>query len=99
MADTPERKVKKKVIAVLKGFKAYYAMPAGTGFGNSGVPDILCCFGGRFIAIECKAGKGKTTKLQDSNLEAIRNAGGIAMVVNEDNVGHFFIDILEQMKD
>ena len=36
---------------------------------------------------------------KDSNLEAIRNAGGIAMVINEDNVDHFFIDILEQMKD
>jgi Holliday junction resolvase len=56
------------------------------GFGRAGIPDIICCFQGKFIAIECKAGKGKTTALQDRELNAIRAAGGMAMVVNEDNL-------------
>jgi Holliday junction resolvase len=52
----------------------------------SGIPDIVCCHNGRFIAIECKAGKNKTTALQDRQLEMIRQSGGIALVINEENI-------------
>jgi len=61
-------------------------MPIGTGYGNSGVPDFLCCVRGRFLAIEAKAGKGKTTALQDKNIKQIIASGGLAIVVNEDNM-------------
>lgn len=86
MADTPERKVKKKVIDILKKHKAYYAMPVASGFGNAGVPDILVCLGGKFIAIECKANGGKCTALQLSNLQQIHQAGGLAYVIDENNL-------------
>ena len=45
------------------------------------------CYQGLFFGIECKAGKNKPTPLQDINLKEIRKAGGMDMVVNEDNVG------------
>lgn len=80
---TPEGKVKAKVTKALKAMGAYYCFPVTGGFGASGVPDILICYRGRFIAIECKAGKGRVTALQQSNLEAITQAGGIALVVAE----------------
>jgi len=83
---TPEAKVKKKIIAVLKEHGAYYFYPVTGGFGRSGVPDIIVCHRGRFIGIECKAGKNKPTPLQEKNLQDIEVAGGIAMVVNEDNI-------------
>lgn len=86
MATTPEGLVKQKIKAILNLNKIYYAMPVGTGYGNSGVPDFLCCFNGRFIAIEAKAGKGTTTALQDKHLKEITKAGGVSLVVNEDNV-------------
>ena len=86
MAATPESKVKAKIKKILKDHGVYYAMPIGTGYGNSGVPDFLCCVGGKFLAIEAKAGKGTTTALQEKNLREIREAGGIAMVVNETNL-------------
>jgi Holliday junction resolvase len=50
------------------------------------VPDIIACCNGRFIAIETKAGKGTTTALQDRELDLIRKSGGVAMVINEDNL-------------
>jgi hypothetical protein len=87
MAATPEKKVKQRAVAQLKAMGAYYFYPVTGGFGSSGVPDIICCLNGRFIGIECKAGKGKTTALQDKNLAAITAAGGLALVVNEENVG------------
>ena len=86
MAATPEKKVKDAVRKLLVEFGIYYFMPAANGFGRAGIPDIICCFGGRFVAIECKAGKGTTTALQDRELAAIRTAGGMAMVVNETNI-------------
>ena len=87
MAATPEKKVKNKVVEVLKAHGVYYFFPATYGMGRSGVPDIICCYKGRFVAIECKAGAGKTTALQDRELAAIKAAGGVQMVVNEKTVG------------
>lgn len=83
MANTPEAKVKAKIKAILKEHNVYYAMPIGSGYGNSGVPDFLCCVNGKFLAIEAKAGKGTTTALQEKNLREIRNSGGLALVINE----------------
>lgn len=86
MAQTPEKKVKDAVTKILKSYEAYYFYPATGGFGRSGVPDIVACFNGRFIGIECKAGKNTTTALQDRELSKIDDAGGICMVVNETNI-------------
>jgi hypothetical protein len=82
---TPERKVKNTVVSMLKGYKVYYFYPVTGGYGASGVPDIVGCYQGRFFAIECKAGKGKTTALQEKNIARIKETGGLAIVVNEDN--------------
>ena len=83
---TPEGKVKDKVVKILKQYGVYYFFPVTGGFGMSGIPDIICCHNGRFIAIECKAGKNKTTPLQDAHIARIRAAGGVAVVINEENV-------------
>jgi Holliday junction resolvase len=85
MARTPEGKVKDKVVAILKEHGAYYFFPATGGYGRSGIPDIVCCFRGRFIAFECKAGNNKTTALQDREIRAIQEAQGIAYVIHEDD--------------
>lgn len=86
MAATPESKVKKKVVELLKAAGAYYFYPVTSGYGQSGVPDIIVCHKGRFIAIECKAGTNKPTKLQKKNLSDIAANGGVALVVNELNI-------------
>ena len=86
MAKTPEKKVKDKVTSFLKNIGAYYFYPVSGGYGRSGVPDVIACHDGRFIAIECKAGKNKPTPLQEKNLSDIQAAGGVALVINEDNI-------------
>jgi Holliday junction resolvase len=86
MASTPEKKVKDKVVKILKQNEVYYFFPATYGMGRSGVPDIIACVNGRFLAIECKAGDNKPTALQQRELKAIADAGGSALVVNELNV-------------
>ena len=86
MADTPEVKVKKKVVAILKELRAYYFYPVTGGYGGSGVPDIVGCYHGKFFGIECKAGNNKPTALQQKNLDNIKAMGGVALVINEDNL-------------
>lgn len=86
MAKTPEKKVKDKVVALLKQYGAYYFYPVTGGFGMSGVPDIVACYKGAFIGIETKAGSNKPTALQEKNLRMIHDTGGIALVINEDNI-------------
>lgn len=95
MAQTPEVKVKNKVVAQLKALGAYYFYPVTGGWGGSGVPDIVGCYKGLFFGIECKAGKNKPTKLQDLNLRQIDTVGGLALVVNEDNVA----DVTTHLKE
>ena len=86
MAQTPEAKVKAKIKDLLKKYGVYYAMPIGTGYGNAGVPDFLCCVGGHFLAIEAKANGGKPTALQLKNINQINTCGGTAVVIDETNL-------------
>ena len=83
---TPEAKVKASVVKLLKKHDIYYFFPATHGFGRSGVPDIVCCYNSLFMGIECKAGKGKVTALQERELSLIREAGGVTFIINEDSV-------------
>ena len=86
MAMTPEAKVKNKVVKLLKDAGVYYFYASTHGFGRSGVPDLVCCLQGKFVGIECKAGKNKPTPLQEKEMAAIRAAGGTTLVVNEENI-------------
>ena len=85
MARTPEAKVKDAVKTLLKAEGIHYIMPVSNGMGVVGVPDFLCVWKGRFLAIETKApGKrNNTTANQDRQLEAIRRCGGIAIVIDD----------------
>ena len=83
---TPEGKVKKQVKKILDDIGAYHFSPMSGGFGRSGVPDIIACYKGRFIGVECKAGKNEPTLLQKHNIKEIQRNQGLAIVVNEDNI-------------
>jgi hypothetical protein len=56
------------------------------GFGRSGVPDIIACYKGKFIGIECKSGDNKPTLLQLRNIDDIKRNQGLAIVINEANI-------------
>lgn len=83
---TPEAKVKDEVVKILKKNGVYYFFPATGGYGRSGIPDIISCYMGIFIAIECKANGNKPTALQLRELAAIDMAGGIALVIDENSL-------------
>lgn len=47
---------------------------------TSGIPDILICHRGKFLAAELKVGKNKPTALQKAQLRLIQRAGGKTVV-------------------
>lgn len=50
-------------------------------YTRSGVPDLICCLKGLFLALELKTDDGIVSSLQEYNLEKICKSGGIPMVL------------------
>ena len=75
-----EQQIQTKIIKYLEKQGAYVVKVISA--SKAGVPDILCCYQGKFIGIEVKTPgtKDNTSKLQDYNLKKIREAGGIGIV-------------------
>lgn len=69
----------------------------GAKYTKSGIPDILVCLNGCFLAIETKAPNGKPTPLQLRSIRKIREAGGIAIVLYPDDYD-LFVKLCEALK-
>lgn len=98
MAQTPEAKVKAKVRKILADAGVYYFSPAANGYGRAGIPDIICCVDGMFLAIECKANGNPPTELQRRELTAIQKANGVALIVDEYTIDAVTI-VLHSIRD
>jgi hypothetical protein len=85
---TPEGKIKVEIKRILAEYSVYYCMPAGTGYGHSGIADFCCCINGHFLAIEAKAGSKQPTALQQQELDKVDAAGGVAICINAENIFH-----------
>lgn len=77
----PEKKFETKVRKYLESQGAYVVKYFGCGFTQAGVPDLLCCYKGHFLALEIKSERGKPSELQIHNICKINEAGGTAMVL------------------
>ena len=95
---TPEGKVKNQIKQTLDEMGAYHFMPVSNGMGRMGIPDVIGCLYGVFFGIEAKAGKGRTTALQERELAKIHVAGGIDLIINEENVGNLRAILEEELK-
>ena len=52
---------------------------------TAGLPDVICCINGRFVAFEVKTPSGKLSKLQEKTIEKIKAAKGEAFKVTSVN--------------
>ena len=50
-------------------------------YGTAGLPDIICCYRGRFVGFEVKTPDGKLSKLQEVTIAKIKAAKGEAFQV------------------
>ena len=98
-ALTPEGKVKRKVVEVLKKHEVWYFFPANNGFGKSGIPDIIAIVDGHFVGIEVKSATGKPTELQKICGRQIEEAGGTWLMVSNDVTLEVLDAVIENRKD
>lgn len=74
-----ESQIQNKIIKYLNGIGAYSIKTIVT--NRNGSPDLICCFKGRYVALEVKAEKGAVSQLQEHNIKLIKKSGGVAAVV------------------
>jgi hypothetical protein len=62
--------------------KAYELKVLGGLGQRAGIPDVLSCLLGRFIAVEVKTGLAELTEQQEAECAKIAAAGGIVIVAH-----------------
>ena len=89
------------IIAAIKAYiksipNSYCYKNHGSYFGQAGLPDLICCIGGRFIAFEVKTDIGKLTPLQAVEIRKIKEVGGTAEVVRSLDEARAVIERLQK---
>lgn len=83
---TSEKALQDKILGWLKSHRStvWYLKVFGSGVQTGGVPDLLLCKKGKFIAIELKRpdGKGRASPRQLAQIRRIKKANGIGVVID-----------------
>lgn len=92
--DVKEKAVENKIKKWLKDRNYWYFKVHGSIYQPSGIPDILACINGKFVAIEVKRTKGGiVSPLQKAQIAKIKENGGIAGVASSMEE---FLEILKE---
>lgn len=62
-------------------------------YSKSGIPDIIACVNGKFVAIEVKASNGKPSELQKRNIRLIQEGNGLGYILYPKDFEQFKKDI------
>lgn len=77
-----EADIVRAILRYLKALPGCFAWKEHGGmYGTAGIPDVICCFGGRFYGFEVKTNVGRSTDLQKATIRKIQAAGGTALIV------------------
>lgn len=77
-----EKDIVRNIIRYLKTLPQTFVWKEHGGmYGTAGIPDVICCHKGMFLAFEVKTETGKATLLQEITLRKIAEAGGKAVLV------------------
>lgn len=75
-----EKNFENRIKKYLEKQNCWYIKFFANAFTKSGIPDILSCINGRFVAIEVKQETGVVSELQEFHLQDINKKGGIAIL-------------------
>lgn len=84
-----EKQFENKIKKFLDEQGCYYIKHFANAFTKVGVPDLLCCVNGYFVAVEVKASNGKPSELQLHNIKKINASGGFGVVLYPDQFEDF----------
>lgn len=76
-----EKNFENKIKKYLDSKGIWYVKFFANAYTRRGVPDILACVNGRFLAIEVKAEGGRLSELQVVEMNRICDSGGVSMCV------------------
>ena len=77
-----ESDIVRAILKYLKTVPGCFAWKEHGGmYGTAGIPDVICCYCGRFYGFEVKTETGEPTELQKATIRKIQKAGGAALVV------------------
>lgn len=93
-----EAQFQSKVIKFLRDLDVWHVKVWGGGYQRAGIPDILCCVNGMFVAVELKTETGRPTELQKYNLEQIKTSGGVSFLLRPSGFEDFKKFIREVIK-
>jgi hypothetical protein len=77
-----EKSIVNKVLALIKSRGGYAVKIHGSQFMLLGLPDIIACYRGRFLAFEVKRDGRPAKPIQLFQLGRIRRAGGVALRIH-----------------
>lgn len=85
MATQPETRLQRRIQKALRAKfpNSWWFKVWGGPFQSAGIPDLVGCVEGLFVALEVKMPKKRsnTSAIQEETINDISNAGGIAGVV------------------
>jgi Holliday junction resolvase len=76
----PEARLSRSIMAALRQRGAFVFKVWGSEHMMAGLPDIIGCYRGQFIAVETKMPGNTTSRRQDFVIDKIRRAGGRVVV-------------------
>jgi Holliday junction resolvase len=87
-----ESEIVAKIRNLLKRGGIWHYKTIGSSFQRAGIPDLIACRDGRFVAIEVKVPGAKPTPKQQREMAEIRRSGGIAFTATSVH------DVFEQLE-
>jgi hypothetical protein len=97
MTSSGESSLQRKCLGWLKARPDFWVLKVQGGLSQeAGVPDLLICARGRFVAVELKRpdGKGRLSGIQRAQLDRILNAGGVGVVIDDFDE---FVELMESV--
>lgn len=94
----PEKRFENEIKEYLESKGIWFVKFFANRMTKKGIPDLLVCANGYFIAIEVKREDGKPSKLQIKKCKEIRMAGGFSFIVYPSGFNKFK-EIIDQILD
>lgn len=101
MSQKPESRLVANILKKIRGQGGWWFKTHGSVYQMSGIPDIIGCHDGRFVAMEVKMpGKEQETSARQGwTMRRIHAAGGIAVVVSSVSGAVGVLNILDKAKE
>jgi Holliday junction resolvase len=77
-----EKKIVNDILTMIRSRGGFAVKLHGSIFMQLGLPDIIVCYRGWFLAFEVKRDARPAKKIQQFMLERIRKAGGVALRIH-----------------